>query len=548
MFQGDALNDGQGPDVVQDAQVWWTWSTEAGQHVIASPVSDERTVIIADTAGIVTALDIESGKPIWTYELGKSVASTPAIAFGWVYVADTAGRLVAINMRDGQLVAEAKVGATRAPITVAEGKLFIGNEAGEMIALTATTLDILWRFQVSTAKEIATFDNTTKLTTCTKPHPARPVRTAAAVHLGVVVFGSMNHYVYAVDEQGNPDQSTDLLWRHQTADIVLASPVIDAPRGRVYVAGYDETVRSLPLSPQDAGTLPCWGASPTPHWMFDVPGDIDASKVHSTPALDGSSLYFGANNGNVYAISASTGAPKWTMSAGGPVIASPVYANNTIVIGSDDGTLRWVDAEKGMVVAGFKADAPIKTGIALHGGTVIAAAEDGRVYRLGGDLPARADLAVLDFVREGKGVSIIVSNVGARESETTTLQVWLNGTLMQTFDVPALTPGEETEFYFLPIGEDGDLALEAVLDPDELLLEAGRENDRLSRTVPAVEETGVAPAPTEDRGLLGIAWWIWIVTASIIVIGGGALGYWLWWRTLPYEDEEWYEDDQDAEA
>ncbi len=544
------MNSGAGPDLVREAQVWWTWSTADAQHVIASPVADERTVIIADTAGIVTALDIESGKPLWTYEVGKGIASTPAIAFGWVYVADTSGRLVALNLRDGQLVAEAKVGATRAPITVAEGKLFIGNEAGEMLALTATTLDILWRFKVSDVRETATYDNKTEITTCSGAHPARPVRTAAAVHLGVVVFASMNHYAYAVDEQGNPDQTTSLLWRHQTGDIVLASPVIDAPRGRVYLAGYDEAVRSLPIAPQDAGTLPCFGGTATQQWLFDVPGTIDASKVHSTPALDGTNLYFGANNGNLYAIAATTGQAVWTMPSGGPVIASPVVANGTVVVGSDDGTLRWVDAATGMVVAGFKTDSPVKNGVAVHGATIIVAAEDGRVYRLGGDLPARADLAVLDFIREGKGVSIIVSNVGAVRSEPTTLQIWLNGTMMQEFPVPALDPDERVEFYFLAIGEEGALALEAVLDADETLLEAGRENNRLARLVAApVDNATLAPVPTEDRGLLGLAWWIWIVTASVVLLATGGLVYWLWWRSLPYEDEEeWYEEDQEAEA
>ncbi len=59
-------------------------------------------------------------------------------------------------------------------------------------------------------------------------------------------------------------------------------------------------------------------------------------------------MFFGAGDGNVYAVEATSGILQWTFVTGNVVHASPAVVGNTVYIGSWDSTLYAIDAGTGV--------------------------------------------------------------------------------------------------------------------------------------------------------------------------------------------------------
>ena len=61
--------------------------------------------------------------------------------------------------------------------------------------------------------------------------------------------------------------------------------------------------------------------------------------MRSSPALAGNTVYFGADDGHLYAVNAENGAKLWDVVLGDTITSSPVVVGSTLYIGSTDGKL-----------------------------------------------------------------------------------------------------------------------------------------------------------------------------------------------------------------
>jgi outer membrane protein assembly factor BamB len=77
-------------------------------------------------------------------------------------------------------------------------------------------------------------------------------------------------------------------------------------------------------------------------WSMTIPGGSESS-----PLAWGQTLYFGDQDGTVYAIQASTGRVKWTYHASGAVKGGVAYANGTLYFADYDGRAYAVQASDG---------------------------------------------------------------------------------------------------------------------------------------------------------------------------------------------------------
>jgi outer membrane protein assembly factor BamB len=50
-------------------------------------------------------------------------------------------------------------------------------------------------------------------------------------------------------------------------------------------------------------------------------------------------VYFGSDDGNLYALHAQTGTKVWNFTTNGSIQSSPAVANGVVYFGSDDGNL-----------------------------------------------------------------------------------------------------------------------------------------------------------------------------------------------------------------
>lgn len=79
-------------------------------------------------------------------------------------------------------------------------------------------------------------------------------------------------------------------------------------------------------------------------WKFPT-GD----RVISSPVYHDKVLYFGGDDGNIYAVEAETGHQLWKRSTGGPAPSTPAVANGTVYAGSYDGKFYALNAQTGAI-------------------------------------------------------------------------------------------------------------------------------------------------------------------------------------------------------
>ena len=77
-------------------------------------------------------------------------------------------------------------------------------------------------------------------------------------------------------------------------------------------------------------------------WKFPT-GD----RIVSSPVFADGVIYFGGDDGNVYAVDAADGHQLWKRRTGGPVAATPAIADGVLYVGSYDGKFYALDARTG---------------------------------------------------------------------------------------------------------------------------------------------------------------------------------------------------------
>ncbi len=77
-------------------------------------------------------------------------------------------------------------------------------------------------------------------------------------------------------------------------------------------------------------------------WKFPTGDAIVSSPVYADGAI-----YFGGDDGNIYAVAAADGRQLWKRRTGGPVAATPAIAGGTLYVGSYDGKFYALDARTG---------------------------------------------------------------------------------------------------------------------------------------------------------------------------------------------------------
>jgi outer membrane protein assembly factor BamB len=77
-------------------------------------------------------------------------------------------------------------------------------------------------------------------------------------------------------------------------------------------------------------------------WKFAT-----GNRVISSPVISGKALYFGGDDGNVYAVDSETGRQIWKTKTRGPVPATPAVVNGTLYVGSYDGNFYALNADTG---------------------------------------------------------------------------------------------------------------------------------------------------------------------------------------------------------
>ena len=276
MFRGGPARLGSYDAADGDALAGMQWRVMTDGDVISSPVVLGLTVYVGSGDGKLYALDRSTGTTRWTHDAGNAIASSPAVGGGLVYFAT----------RDGQVAA-------------------VDAKSGVMRWRIATGHDMPWPWG----------------------HESGDVYTSSPAYVnGVIVVGAGDGGIYALDARTGKQR-----WRAATGGRVRSSPAVSD--GAVFVGSADGRVYSFDL------------ATGKQRWRFDTEGvqlhsekfGYDRRTVQSSPAVSNGTVFVGARDGFLYAISADSGRLRWRFDHKiSWVNTSPAVRDGIVYAGSSD--------------------------------------------------------------------------------------------------------------------------------------------------------------------------------------------------------------------
>lgn len=295
------------------------WHYRTDSSVEHSPAYGDGKIFAVSIVGTVYAIDAATGAERWTHKLSgpveRWVCSAPLYADGVVYVGH-GPTFAALDARTGKELWRAEpfgrdwIPPDSSP-SIDGALVFLTPQRLPTRALSTRTGDIVWTF---TAKEIA---EQAKLSA---PKLCCPVRDG-------VLYASYGLGFYALDAQ-----TGELRWK-AAARRGFSSPAVTADA--IYIGTTSGKV--LCLNRGDGAVR--WEFATGPEIMCTVPYQRSAPNVASSPAVSGSVVYVGANDGKLYALSARDGTELWRYDIGTPICSSPAISGNALYIGAMDGNV-----------------------------------------------------------------------------------------------------------------------------------------------------------------------------------------------------------------
>lgn len=325
----------------------------------------------------------ETDTILWSYPLAQSktangVYGSAAVADGKVYTTSGDGNLTALDVNGTYLWRSLTFnyhGMSSSP-TVANGKVFVGIDSQpRMYAFDANTGAKVWEY-VDAVMMAGTYSS--------------PVVTG-----GKVYFGTETQKVLALPENDpNGDgkiDSGEVIWSKAMPDKVWSTPAVVG--SVLYIgAGDANSVGSnvfYALNASNGNTL----------WTYPTSGNI--GDVLSSPSVYGGRVYFGATNGNAYALNATTGALAWSTPLGGPIWSSPAVGYGRIFIGANDNRLHVLDANTGIEIWNYTTGGNVQSSPTLANGKVYFGSNDKYVYVLNATADTAKEIWKLEIAPGG---------------------------------------------------------------------------------------------------------------------------------------------------
>jgi len=262
MFRGNPMRTGVSSSHLTE-KLALQWIIELGP-IIASPVFESSILYVPTITGRVFALNTYLKKIKWHSTIGTPLVSSPLL-YDDLLIAATFDTWV-------------------------KGSSFLGKNL--VFALNKNTGEKEWNFEI----------------TC-------DVFSSLCLANNLVVLGSVDTYVYALDLRGN------LRWRFKTDGDVWSSPSFN---------GTDIFVGS------DDGFLYCLDLDGNLQWKTKLNGKVRSS----SPCLSSDNLIFlGTYNGGMYCLNQHNGSIQWHRHVSKPVLSSPAVFQDKVLFGCSDSKL-----------------------------------------------------------------------------------------------------------------------------------------------------------------------------------------------------------------
>jgi len=193
----------------------------------------------------------------------------------------------------------------------------------------------------------------------------RPLLEFPPIYVGGrLYFVNNNGFAFALDADTGKE-----LWKRRVGRLNASSPAYY--KHRLYIVNL-EPGHILKLDAKTGKTI----------WKRDLPG-----RAESSPVVVDRTVYFGCENGELFAISTGRGGVRWSTPLGGPIKSAPAYYGGRLYVGDYGGYMNAVDAKSGELLwqsgslgPGFGGSGAFYSTPAVAYGRVYAGNNDSRVY------------------------------------------------------------------------------------------------------------------------------------------------------------------------
>lgn len=330
-------------EMIEHKRLAWTFDTSG--PVISSPAYADGAVYIGGNTNYLYKLDARTGRLIWKYDAEGDIETRPLIVGKIVYATAHSG-IHAVNADTGQRIWSRNRPWNETYPVYSGGKVFAGDQKGDVSAFDAATGKVLWTF--ATGAE---------------------TQSGFVIFKNILIYGCMEDKVYGLDTRtGRRIWETKWISRKIPKEKIYlkASPFL--MDGIVYIG--DGAGRFVALDAATGKTI----------WTRKLGGKIEGIPT----GRDGITLIgVYKTPGRLFALNAKTGKTVWVLSNLGPIESGPTLDGDTVYIGSHWGHLSAVRFRDGKLlwqfITGWDID---KSTPAVGGGLVFIGSMDGRVYAL----------------------------------------------------------------------------------------------------------------------------------------------------------------------
>ncbi|AGB30659.1 WD40-like repeat protein [Natrinema pellirubrum DSM 15624] len=346
MFQYDTRNTGQNPNLTAPSSTVEEEPVFEADGSLMTPVIGNKTAYFGSSAGLLYAVDTETGTESWYADVDEPINAVPAVADSTIIVGSgeqygDAGNVYTFDTSDGTQRWKYDDGRLASIMAVNDGTAYFGTgEQGEVHAVDVDSGTKEWKFD--TGETIV----------------------GAAVSDGMVFFETL------------PDEGTIYALSADDGAVEWKSSINTDTR--VPTVG-DETVYVSANSDRFGSDLYALQASDgTVSWTTSL-----ESRIDSYPVLANDTLYAAASD-TLYAIDTDNGDPIWNYETGRE------YVNGTYSVGVTDNTVYFIlSLEPGppeAILYALKPDGTERWTAELEHGNIFATAPaDGKLYLASSD-------------------------------------------------------------------------------------------------------------------------------------------------------------------
>lgn len=172
----------------------------------------------------------------------------------------------------------------------------------------------------------------------------------AVVWNGVAYVSNIDGYLFALSMKNGRT-----LWRKRVGTLMASSPGLD-PKRRLLVTT-TMSPGDVKVVSMDTGRI---------RWRFST------GRAEPSPVIRNGIAYFGAANGNVYALDLDRRRPRWTFRGGAKITGSPTLVGSRLYVGDYSGRVFALNARTGRVIWTGSAGSRVYGTVAVAGGRVFA--------------------------------------------------------------------------------------------------------------------------------------------------------------------------------